>query len=541
MPRTRPTNTIGVTIDVLGDTNPFSKTGRSSCYRVVVGGRSYLIDCGAPVFSLLSFGELAEIQGIFGTHSHDDHRRWLSDLALFRFYVFPQSGRLKLISTETILQEYRETSRYSLELSLNATSDRVVDVPYERFFDEIPGGHAARYRMRQTLPTAENPTGKWEVVDTTNGNMSVGPDVAKLVFNPVASRPRLLVKDQQEQVWVEPDIYYASGDRRFYLEDPRSFVDAETGARFDIVKDHSWHGLPTMGVKLTTANESVLFSSDTVYNPTLWQQLVDARPTPSRNGMSEAEFEAATVVNGDINDFIERVWSPERLAAALEAYRGAVVLQDTASLNSVVHTDYPQVRRMVQETGATQMILVHSPDRFVSLEWLSFMDRQMRVIGNTVYEEVGGQLYEQVGDVYLKEGGKFYVGFKRDAGATDARWEVIEKDNQLLDVIPITTAPGDRPAGTTLFHCALYEEIEGQLYPRLVDSGETYRLRADNLVELLRTTPTGSFGTLVSPLPRKAVTVGESGSDSSASKRTRRVSDKKDSDTGIRFKSGSRG
>jgi len=55
--------------------------------------------------------------------------------------------------------------------------------------------------------------------------------------------------------------------------------------------------------------------------------------------MSQKDFESASVLYGDINDFIERVWSEERYQAAVGAFEDAIVIHDVCTDPTAVHTE----------------------------------------------------------------------------------------------------------------------------------------------------------------------------------------------------------
>ena len=121
-----------IIFDVIGNMAPFSLMGESSAYMVTVNGCSYLLECGSPIFSNLGYEGIAKIKGIFATHSHEDHKRWFTDIVLFTFYNPLLKHKVKLISSEIILEEFAKNSKAALERSLSLDSKRVIDLPYER-------------------------------------------------------------------------------------------------------------------------------------------------------------------------------------------------------------------------------------------------------------------------------------------------------------------------------------------------------------------------------------------------------------------------
>lgn len=127
----------GISLKIIGDTGPFSLVGKSICYQLEVGEELYLVDCGAPLFELIGAEKLMKVKGVFGTHSHDDHKRTFTDLALFYLYGGKGTKKLPLITTETIHEEYHKSSKAALERTLSLDSKRVVDVPYDVFVEKI--------------------------------------------------------------------------------------------------------------------------------------------------------------------------------------------------------------------------------------------------------------------------------------------------------------------------------------------------------------------------------------------------------------------
>ena len=50
-----------IIFEVIGNTSPFSLMGESSCYMMTVNNRSYLLDCGTPIFPYLGYQGIADI------------------------------------------------------------------------------------------------------------------------------------------------------------------------------------------------------------------------------------------------------------------------------------------------------------------------------------------------------------------------------------------------------------------------------------------------------------------------------------------------
>jgi ribonuclease BN (tRNA processing enzyme) len=94
-----------------------------------VNHRSYLLDCGSPIFPSLGYQGIANIKGIFATHSHEDHKRWFTDIVLFTFYNPLYKHKVRLMSSEAILEEFAKNSKGALGRSLSADSKRIIDIP----------------------------------------------------------------------------------------------------------------------------------------------------------------------------------------------------------------------------------------------------------------------------------------------------------------------------------------------------------------------------------------------------------------------------
>ena len=90
----------GIRIEFIGDSGPFSRTGKSIGYRITIKDSAYLLDLGGPVFQHVGTDGIRAMKGVFATHSHEDHRRWFTDLALFMYYT--GIAPLRLIATEVI-------------------------------------------------------------------------------------------------------------------------------------------------------------------------------------------------------------------------------------------------------------------------------------------------------------------------------------------------------------------------------------------------------------------------------------------------------
>jgi len=471
-------------IDIIGDSGPFSQHGLSISYRLRYGPAEYLVDCGAPIFEKAGWAGVGRIRGIVATHSHEDHRRWFTDIALFKRYLEGRGEKLRLLTTEPLHDEFRKNSRGALERSLSPDSKQVVETPYEDFVDPVVIGPRARYRIvpppRRPRPIA------WRVVD--DAGRVVPPARAKVVINhrEHGNRPRLLFRDPASGEWVEPESFYAFGDPAFYATDPAPYVDPDTGLTLGPIKDSVWHGPTTIGVEVRAGRERLLFSSDTVYDPALWRELAEER-RPQRLPLPPAAFEKAHVVYGSINDLIERTWSRRRLEEALRTYDGAVVIHDVANPGSVVHTAYPKVPR----DRAAFLLLTHAPDRFVSEFPVALSGKTFVLDGNRLDEEVGGRRHRLAADVYVKDLDLPKVGFRDPRGP----FKVMERGG-MLSLAPA----GARAEGREMMRVRLYADVLGRYLPLLASRSQRYQVRPDGTVERVTRTARGSRGAVVKSL-----------------------------------------
>jgi ribonuclease BN (tRNA processing enzyme) len=470
-------------LDVVGNTSPFSMAGESSGYMVTVAGRSYLLECGSKIFSYLGPEGIGRLQGIFATHSHEDHKRWFTDIVLFTYYNPAFDHRVRLISSEPVLQEFAKNSKGALERSLSFDSKRVVDIPFDRMVESTVIGPRSRYFI-EVVPI-ENGAFRFEVRDRS-GN-AVGPEKAKIFLHPSGTRPRLLFRDEESGEWVEPDSYYPFSSRAFYERERNPFVDEASGMTVTAVKSPVWHGLPTVAFRFSVGENHLLFSADTVYKPSLWESLFLERRPQRFESIHRDEFLRSRVIYGDINDFIERTWSRERYEAALTAYDEAVVVHDVARKNSVVHTDYPDIAN----APIDKLIFTHSPDNLTAFRPILHGGQRIVIRGGDAYECVDGRILPFDADVYVRHFGGNLVGYRSSSGGH----KVVEEGG-LLGVVPL-----DHP-GRSLMRIDLYEDVGGDYFPLLPDTRMFYRRREDGKVERVTQGRETSRGTVVEGLRR---------------------------------------
>jgi len=471
-------NKKGINVKILGDSGPFSKMGKSIGYLLSIGDNQYMIDCGAQVFQSVGGHGLKDIKGFFVTHCHDDHMRWLGDIAIFFKYAPDIDKRVSLITSEDVAVDLLKMMAPALEKTLSPDQKSIVDVSLDDYFDLRIIGPKARY----TIISKDEGNGISRLCIVDSEGREVSPQQAKIVINPATGRPRMLFRDPSYGEWIEPELFYPFSSKVFYEDDINSLQG--DGYVIDAVKSPVWHGVPGIGIRIKTENEILIFSSDTVHDLRLWERLYKERRIQKLD-MSRREFEKASVIYGDINDYIERVWSEERFIEAVNIMKSGVVFHDISIRDAKVHTCYSGLENTILERETT--LLTHSPDRITS-EWpLCFPGKEYRIEENRIYEVVNGALYPLNADIYHKEEGRFFVGYKNKEGL----YSVYEKDGILF-----ISKSSDGISGKRLFSVDLYEDIGGRYYPK-IEGDVHYRLRSDGMVEIVKYTDSGSTGKVV--------------------------------------------
>ena len=470
----------GITVKVLGDFGPFSRMGKSIGYEVIIGQSCYLVDCGSPLFQQIGGHGLKKIKGLILTHCHDDHKRWFTDLALFNMYAPDVKHRMLFITTEEVNDEIVRASGPALDRTLSADSKRVIDVAYEDYVAHRVIGPRAKYRI---VSVVEEEGKKGLYIKDREGN-TVSPDKAKIIISDKSKRARMLFKDPNYQEWVEPDTFYPFSSETFYEEDKNIYRDEE-GFTIEAVKEHAWHGIPVTGIKIQAGDDTLVFSSDTIHDVNLWRELCTEKHAQKLK-MSQSAFESASVVYGDINDFIERVWSKERYNEALHVFENAIVFHDVCTQPTAVHTAYSLLESTSLKQNKT--ILTHSPDRIAS-EWaLCHGDKSFKIKGRKFFEIVNNKPYPMNADIYYKEGSRFLVGYRNEKG----NYAVYAGDGFL-----ILSHKKNPDLGTPLYNVDVYEDISGGYYPILENKNVVYRQRNDGEVEVVEFTDQGSTGRII--------------------------------------------
>ena len=470
-----------IIVKVFGDFGPFSKMGKSIGYQVTVGRSSYLVDCGSPIFQQIGGHGLKKVKGLIITHCHDDHKRWFTDLALFNMYAPDAKSKILFITSEEVNDEIARASSAALDRSLSADSKKIIDIAYEDYVRHKIIGPQAKYRI-VSVDEGGGKTGLY--IKDREGNI-IGPDKAKIIISPKSRRARMLFKDPHHKEWVEPNSFYPFSSEIFYEENKNIFRDEEEGFTIEAVKEHAWHGIPVIGVKIQAGEDSLIFSSDTINDVNLWKELSTEKHT-QKLIMSEKDFQSASVIYGDINDFIERVWSEERYKEAVHAFDDAIVIHDVCTEPTPVHTDYRLFKCI--SLNKERAILTHSPDKITS-EWaLCDRDKSFKIKGKKFFEIVEDKLYRMNADIYYKEDGRYLVGYRNEKGS----YTVYDKDG----LLSLSNANEPR-LGTPLFNVDMYEDISGKYFPMLEKKNLMYRERNDGKVEIVEFTDEGSTGRII--------------------------------------------
>lgn len=478
----------GIEIDVIGDSSLFTPLGKGVGYLIRADRSEYLIDCGATPFLALGHDRIARLKGLVATHSHEDHRRWFTDLVLYMHYHPGIATPLKLITSEPIHEEFEKNSRGALERSLSPDSRRVVDVPYSDFVNKVIIGPRARYRI-ELRPDRCGDGSVWRVIDTVTGEITP-PERAKVFVHPAANRPRMLFRDPDTGKWVEPESYYPFSSKVFYFPNRNDFIDAESGLLFKATKSASWHGPPTIGIVIERGEERVAFSSDTVYDPELWKELAEVEyPAPPE--ASGRAFLEAYIVKDDINRFIQKVWSRERYEEAMRCFDGAIVIHDADFEQSVVHTSHSKLAAFTPDSDWRRLLLTHTPDGFASTFPITSTGKRYHALGGDVFEVVDGRDMPLDGELYFKtSSGELFVGYSNPDGQARL-WQT--QRGQVVQLGTDEPPPGSDGA-KLLGRYEVYIDIKGHYYPAVFEAGASYRTRSDGKVELIRETERGSTG-----------------------------------------------
>jgi hypothetical protein len=382
-----------------------------------------------------------------------------------------------LITSEDVHREIVRASGPSLDRSLSDDSKNIIDVPFEQYIDYQIIGPYARYRI-VSRDEGAGKTGLY--VSDRDGNI-IGPDKAKIIISQKTRRPRMLFKDPEYNEWVEPESFYPYASSVFY-EDNRNTYRIDDHFTVDAMKSPVWHGIPTIGIKIKKDDNILIFSSDTVNDLELWEKLYSEKRSQTLP-MKKNKFETASVIYGDINDYIERVWSKQRYEEAVKVFHEGNVIHDVSDIQSIVHTDYRYLKDTLLERERT--LLTHGPDMITSEWMLADTEKSFIIKGEQFFEIVDDEVYPMNADIYHKDEGRYFVGYRSENGI----YTVYEKNGML------GLSKEEKPGlGQPLFKVDLYEDIGGRYFPRIEEDNSHYFIRRDGKVERLEYSANGSRG-----------------------------------------------
>ncbi len=401
----------GIELEVLGDSALFSRDGKGVSYVVRAGRTSLLLECGANPFWKLGPEGLSGLSGVIVTHSHFDHHRYLTEIALHSRYGLKRP--LPVLTTEAVAADLQECCAPALVRTLSDDARRMIDVPYSRFIRNARLGPRARYCLKSCACGRKV---SWRVVDARTGR-AVGPRKAKAVVGANGTKPRMLLFDREHGEWVDPADFYAFGESAFYFGGNSRWKCPKSGLSVRAVAAPSWHGPSSAAIVFERGSAKLAFSGDTVYDPELWADLAE-RKRRQRLPMSRKKFLAAEELRCDINRLIERTWSGRRLKAALSAYDGAVVLHDADYSGSVVHTIYAKLSAVAGGANARWkgLVLTHTPDTFTSMHPIAYTGAKFRVTsrgldgikeGPVAWHKEGGKVF----GLRKAKGGRYALAF----------------------------------------------------------------------------------------------------------------------------------
>jgi ribonuclease BN (tRNA processing enzyme) len=396
-----------IRVDILGDAPLMSEAGKGFSYRVSAGGASYLVDCGANIFSALSKKELQDIAGIFITHAHSDHVRYLADLAFYLQFSGKKPRRLRIITTDRIHAQLRESLMETMDLTLARDRRSVAQIPYEDFFDCVCIGPEPRYHMtmRRMTPGKEPP-----LAVMSAGGKIVPPSRGKVFMHPKTGRLSMLFKDERTGAWVEPESFYDFSSREFYRAEKRDFWDS--GLRVTAVKKGVWHGMTAVGYIFQLGGTRVFFTGDTVADLDLWRRLAEERI--ARPNTRSAKFRRASFIVDDVAQYVEQAWSADRMKDLDILYGKTATFHECGGGEHVVHTDYVQLEKLWttvvgDKLEMSSLALIHTPHRLVS--------RFPIAMPGQAYMIEGGRIAgHEKADYYIKEAASLRRAYKDARG-----------------------------------------------------------------------------------------------------------------------------
>ncbi len=455
----------GLYIDILGDYSTFSPAGKGIGYRIRANGAEFLLDCGAPVFHQLGEEGINNLDGIIITHSHEDHKRWLTEIGLHNKYTSRNGLSFPLLGIEKVMKEIKTTASYALEQTLSEDSMQIENILFEDFFQPQIVGPRPRYHCKKISKKG------WRVVDQNNNILP--PDKAKVFLPPGQRAPSRWFNDPEEKIWIEPESFYNFTDDRFYQNIDNLSYEHKNGLKITPVKATFWHGLPGCSYLFSYENEKVLFSSDTHYNPRLWKKL--ARPRPPAKDPLQSEIATSHQTTENINNYIQQTWSKKRLDRALSFYDGDYPLvHDVTTGRGIVHTPYKHLRDFEGE-----LLLTHSPDNFTALDPICAPGQVFVVKENKFYTVDNNESYQIPGDCFCRKNEQFFIGLKDETGS-HVLTETNKGDYQIFRADESIPAEAEK-----ICKIKFYEQIHGDYYPALKDNNKKYYLDDQGRVVLL--------------------------------------------------------
>ena len=398
-----------ITVDILGDWPLLSGPGKGFAYRVSCDGSTYLVDCGANIFNALSPKELFSINGIFITHVHSDHVRYLADLAFYLQFSGKKPKRLRVIATDRIHWHLRESLLETMDLTLDRKRSSIRQIPYEDFFDCVLVGPDPLYYMTMTkLAGCKAPP----LAVMSADEKVVSPSRGKVLMHPKTGRLSMLLKDDATGAWVSPECFYDFSSRAFYKPDMRDYLDRRCGLRVSAVKKGIWHGMTAVGYLFQCGKSRVFFTGDTAADLDLWRRL--AEETIPRPKTKAHTFLRAPFIVDDIAQYVERTWSADRIKDLDKLYGGTATFHECGGGENVVHTDCMQLEKLWNyavgaEAVNSSLALIHTPPRLVS--------RFPIVVPGQQYVVEGGHFVNlKRADFYVKEGTSCRLAYKDVGG-----------------------------------------------------------------------------------------------------------------------------
>lgn len=348
-----------INVEILGNASLFTRAGKGFAYRVTCGASSYLVDCGANIFGAMSPEELFALDGIFITHAHSDHVRYLADLAFYLQFSRKKPRRVRIITTERVHAQLCESLRETMDLTLDRSRRMVRQIAYEEFFDIVPIGPEPLYHITMT----KRKRGALPLAVMTEKNRPVPPSRGKVFMHPKTGRLSMLLKDKATGAWVEPETFYDFSSRAFYKSNMRAYRNAKSGLRVTAVKKGVWHGMDAVGFLFQCGDTRVFFTGDTAADLDLWARL--AGEFIDRPATRAKKFLAAAAIIGDVSNFVERVWSLDRVSGLHELYAKTAAFHDCGGAENIVHTGYPALEKLWtglvgKDAPRSSLVLIHT-------------------------------------------------------------------------------------------------------------------------------------------------------------------------------------